>query len=147
VLEELAGVYRESTDAENWFGAWVASAIAHTAALAAGEPATALRWSDTCLAVVDGTGRQQAPLQLEQRANTLAVLGRHDEALRVYGAARAQNDHAGLPWPTVAGTEELLARTRAAVPEEARDRIARGVARLTVADFRAPVALDGQTQT
>ncbi|GAA4800465.1 BTAD domain-containing putative transcriptional regulator [Actinomycetospora chlora] len=147
VLGELADVYRESTDAGNWFGAWVSSAIAHTAALAAGEPATALRWSDTCLAVVDGTGRQQAPLQLEQRANTLAVLGRHDEALRVYGAARAQNDHAGLPWPTVAGTEELLARTRAAVPEEARERIGRGVARLTVADFRAPVALDGQTQT
>jgi hypothetical protein len=143
VLGDLATVYRECAAVDNWFGAWVASANAHTAAMAAGDPVTALHWSDVCLAVVDGTGRRQAPLQLEQRANTLALLGRHDEALRVYGAARAQNDRAGLPWPTAASTEALLRQTRAAVAPDAAERIARGVARLTVADFRTPVAADG----
>ncbi|MEJ2864440.1 BTAD domain-containing putative transcriptional regulator [Actinomycetospora flava] len=143
VLGDLAAVYREAAALDNWFGAWIASASAHTAAMAAGDPVTALSWSDICLAVVDGTGRRQAPLQLEQRANTLALLGRHDEALRVYGAAKAQNDRAGLPWPTASGTDDLLARTRAAVPSEAAELIGRGVARLTVADFRTPVAADG----
>ncbi|GLZ50179.1 hypothetical protein Acsp06_63640 [Actinomycetospora sp. NBRC 106375] len=144
VVAALGDSYREASRVDNWFGAWIASAIAQMAALATGDATTALDWSDACLAVVDRTGRQQAPLQLELRANTLALLGRHDEALRVYGAARAQIDRAGLPWPTAVGTDALLERTRAAVPSDTADRIARGAARLTVTDLRTPVVPDGR---
>ncbi|MCD2191955.1 AAA family ATPase [Actinomycetospora endophytica] len=144
VLAALAEVYREASSVDNWFGAWLASAIAHMAALAIEDAHTALQWSDACLAVVDRTGRRQAPLQLELRANTLAQLGRYPEALRVYGAAMAQNDRAGLPWPTAVGTDVLLERTRAAVPSHSAERIGRGVARLTVADFRTPAVADGR---
>ncbi|MEJ2871484.1 BTAD domain-containing putative transcriptional regulator [Actinomycetospora sp. OC33-EN08] len=144
VLVGLAEVYREASAADNWFGAWLASASAHMAALAAGDAETALQWSDACLAVVDRTGRRQAPLQLELRANTLALLGRYDEALRVYGAARAQVDRAGLPWPTAVGTATLLERTRAAVAPDAADRLARGAARLTVAELRGPLVAEGR---
>ncbi|GAA4853031.1 hypothetical protein GCM10023201_52940 [Actinomycetospora corticicola] len=117
VFDDAVAVHTDAEAVDNRFAAWIAAGIAHMAAHAAGRADVALHWSDVCLLAVRRTGRQHAPFQLELRANTLSLLGRHAEARRLYDAARVHVDRAGLPWPSMPGTAPLLARTWAATPD------------------------------
>lgn len=93
------------------------------------------RWSDRSLAELHRTSQRLAPQQLEFRANALTLLGRNEEALRTYAAARAHNLHTGVPWPSQNGTAQLLERARAAVPARRADAAWSDGATLTVDDF------------
>jgi predicted ATPase/DNA-binding SARP family transcriptional activator len=117
VFRDAVSLHADAEAVDNRFAAWLAAGVAHMAAHAAGDGEVALHWSDVCLLAVRRTGRRHAPFQLELRANTLSLLGRHAEARRLYDAARVHVDRAGLPWPSMPGTAPMLERTRAAVPE------------------------------
>lgn len=134
VFRDAVAIHAEAEAVDNRFAAWIAAGVAHLAAHAVGDGPVALHWSDACLLAVRRTGRRHAPFQLELRANTLSLLGRHVEARRLYDAARVHVDRAGLPWPSMPGTAPLLERTRAQTPDT-DDRAGDDAAHLTVHDL------------
>ena len=118
-LDRAAAVHERAVAAGNTFVAWMASGAAAEAALASHDAVEGMRWSDRMLAQHHTLRVREGPTVLEARANLLALAGNAAGAVRLYSAARAHNQRAGMRWPVRAGTAE---RMRAA--ESALDRVA-----------------------
>jgi predicted ATPase/DNA-binding SARP family transcriptional activator len=142
LLDRAAVAHTDAVALGNLFGTWFSTVVAQMAAVVAGRPDEALHWSDLGLLTVARTGRTHAPMQLELRGNILALLRRDEEALRLYAAAQAHNDRAGVPWPALEMTGALLRRTRMAVGVHRADHLRHEGARLTVRDL-APSGVAG----
>ncbi|MDQ1531396.1 MAG: hypothetical protein QOE37_1501 [Microbacteriaceae bacterium] len=135
LLDRAAVAHTDAVALENLFGTWFSTVVAQMAAVLAGRFDEALHWSDVGLVAVARSGRTHAPMQLELRGNILALLRRDEEALRLYAAAQAHNDRAGVPWPALEMTGPLLQRTRTVVAVDRADHLRREGARLTVRDL------------
>ncbi|MDQ1429034.1 MAG: hypothetical protein QOK39_2510 [Acidimicrobiaceae bacterium] len=138
IVADMAAAHETAGEADNQFASWFSATVAGLAALACRDGSTALHWSSISIAELDGAGQYQVPLQLELRGNALTLLGRFDEALRCYSAARTQNIRAGVPWPGVSGTAALLAQARAGTSTSAGQRAWEDGALLSLHDL-APV--------
>ncbi|MDT0353422.1 BTAD domain-containing putative transcriptional regulator [Pseudonocardia charpentierae] len=135
VLADAAAAHTEAQERHNHYASWFATIVTQMAALTAGDPAAALHWSDRALAELHHTAQSRAPFHLEFRANALTLLGRNDEALQTYAAARAHNLHLGVPWPSQDATAHLLERARAALPPHRAEAAWNDGAGLTVDDL------------
>ena len=103
-------IYQQAVQHENHYAAYLAANGATVRALATGDIAAGLTWSDRIIELNRRSDIGQAPVVLEIRANLLTLAGRPEEALQLYSAARFHNRHAGLPWPSRDITTNLLAR-------------------------------------
>jgi DNA-binding SARP family transcriptional activator len=130
-----AAVFARGEALEDHFTCWVAAVVAAADALRSGAVDEGLRWTDRLLAAHRSHGVVEGPFLLELRAGLLTEAGRAEEAVRLFGAAKAHLTRAGMAWPHTEWAPGLLARARAALaPDIAEAAFAEG-ARLTVADL------------
>ncbi|MFC5061855.1 BTAD domain-containing putative transcriptional regulator [Actinomycetospora atypica] len=120
---------------ENHYAAHLAATAATLAAVARGDAATGLAWSDRILDLHRRHGVAQAPVVLEMRANLLTMAGDPLGAVRLYAAARAHNRRAGLPWPSRDITAALLARAADLVDRTRYEDAWRSGSGLTLTDL------------
>ena len=128
-------VYDRAVAADNTFVAWMASDAAADAALAARDVATGMLWSDRMVAQHRTLRVREGPSLLEVRADLLALAGDAPAAVRLYSAARAHNQRAGMRWPLRPVTTELLAEAGDALDRVAFEEAWQAGARLTLDDL------------
>ena len=134
------GVYDGAVAADNSFAAWMASEAAVNAALTGGDVESGLRWSDRMIAQHRALRVREGPTLLELRADLLALAGDAPAAVRLFAAARAHNQRAGMRWPNREITAGLLARAGDELDRvEFEDAWQEGT-RLTLDDLGAAVA-------
>jgi DNA-binding SARP family transcriptional activator len=135
VVDAATHLFAEALDAGNAFVAWTASQAAADAALAGRDVETGMRWSDRMVAQY---GRLRVPdiaNILEVRANLLALAGDMPGAVRLYCAARAHNQRAGMRWPLREVTTELMAQATGALDRVAFEEAWQQGAHLRLADL------------
>jgi len=135
VIAAASEVYDRAVAAENTFVAWMASDAAADAALAARDVATGMLWSDRMVAQHRTLRVREGPSLLEVRADLLALAGEAPAAVRLYSAARAHNQRAGMTWPLRPVTTELLAEAGDALDRVAFEEAWQAGARLTLDDL------------
>jgi hypothetical protein len=135
VIAAASEVYDRAVAAENTFVAWMASDAAADAALAARDVATGMLWSDRMVAQHRMLRVREGPSLLEVRADLLALAGEAPAAVRLYSAARAHNQRAGMTWPLRPVTTELLAEAGDALDRVAFEEAWQAGARLTLDDL------------
>ena len=135
VIAAASDVYDRAVAAENTFVAWMASDAAADAALAARDVATGMLWSDRMVAQHRTLRVREGPSLLEVRADLLALAGEAPAAVRLYSAARAHNQRAGMTWPLRPVTTELLAEAGDALDRVAFEEAWQAGARLTLDDL------------
>ena len=128
-------MYDRAVAADNTFVAWMASDAAADAALAARDVATGMLWSDRMVAQHRTLRVREGPSLLEVRADLLALAGDAPAAVRLYSAARAHNQRAGMPWPLRPVTTELLGEAGDALDRVAFEEAWQAGARLTLDDL------------
>lgn len=128
-------IYREATEAGNYYAAHQAANGAMVRALALGDVGAGLRWSDRVIGLNRGHDVGQAPVVLEIRANLLTLAGQPVEAVRLYSAARFHNARAGVPWPSRVITATLLARATARLDRTRFEDAWQAGRHLTLADI------------
>ena len=131
-----------AAEAGNHYAAHLAATAATLAAVARGDAATGLEWSDRILALHRRHEIGQAPVVLEMRANLLTMVGRPLEAVRLYAAARAHNRRAGLPWPSRDITAALLARAADLLDRTRYEDAWRSGSGLTLTDIVPPAPVE-----
>jgi predicted ATPase/DNA-binding SARP family transcriptional activator len=141
VAADAERVHERAVEAGNSFAVWLSSAAAVTAALAAHDVPTAIRWSDRMIANHVAIGVGEGPLLLELRANAFAMAGDAAGAARLYAAARSHHERAGMRWPNRPETAELMRRTGDALDRVEFEQARQEGARLTLSDLGA-AALD-----
>jgi len=72
-------------------------------------------WSERVIELHLAEGGELGGAFIEMRANFLTLAGDHHAAVRLYSAARAQRNREGLEWRLAPETDELRARSRAAL--------------------------------
>lgn len=119
VIARASDVYDHAVTAGNTFAAWMASDAAADAALTARDVETGMLWSDRMVAQHRTLRVREGPGLLEVRADLLTLAGDGPAAVRLYSAARAHNQRAGMQWPLRTVTTELMETAAAAL-----DRVA-----------------------
>ena len=135
VIASASDVYERAVAAGNTFAAWMASDAAADAALAARDVATGLRWSDRMVAQHRTLRVREGPSLLEVRADLLTLAGDAPAAVRLYSAARAHNQRAGMQWPLRTVTTELMEKAAAALDRVAFEEEWQAGAHLTLDDL------------
>ncbi|MDT0350161.1 BTAD domain-containing putative transcriptional regulator [Pseudonocardia charpentierae] len=110
VIDRASAVYDDAVAGDNSFVAWMASEAAVNAALAGGDVESGLRWSDRMVSQHRALRVREGPTLLELRADLLALADDAPAAVRLFAAARAHSQRAGLRWPSREITTELVAR-------------------------------------
>lgn len=108
VIDGATHLYEQAVAAGNPFVAWSASQAAADAALAARDVEVGMLWSDRMVAQYGRLLVPDVANLLEVRANLLALAGDMSGAVRLYSAARAHNQRAGMRWPLREVTTELM---------------------------------------
>jgi hypothetical protein len=120
--------------------AWMAARAGSYAALAAGDAGTGMLWSERVIELHLAEGGELGGAFIEMRANFLALAGDHRAAVRLYSAARAQRNREGLEWRSAPATDELRARSRAALSAATYEQAWREGADLTLEQIVRGVA-------
>jgi hypothetical protein len=140
VIDRASAVYDDAVEADNSFAAWMASDAAVHASLQGEDVDAGLRWSDRMVAQHRALREREGPTLLELRADLLALAGDAPAAVRLFAAARAHNQRAGMRWPNREITTVLMARATEALDRlEFEDAWQEG-GRLTLDDLGVTVA-------
>lgn len=131
-------IFQEALEREHHYAAYLAANGAMMRAIALGDPAAGLSWSDRIVTLNREQGIGQGPSVLEIRANLLVLVGEPVEAVKLYSAARFHNSRAGLPWPSREVTAGLLARATAEVDRTRFEDAWQAGRDLTLADVEVP---------
>lgn len=107
--------YHDATAENLDVAAWTAARAGSHAALTAGDAQTGLLWSGRVIRRHRRDGGELGGAFLEIRANFLALAGNYRGAAVLYAAARTHLQREGLLWRPAPRTDELRARTRAAL--------------------------------
>jgi predicted ATPase/DNA-binding SARP family transcriptional activator len=94
-----------------WIAATVLSAVAE-------DPIDGIRWTDEQGAMQVRMGGRDSGIFAERRAGFMLRAGQTEQAVELCSAARLYLRHAGLPWPLMPDTSDLLARARAELRDE-----------------------------
>lgn len=135
VIARASDVYDRAVAADNTFVAWMASDAAADAALAARDVTTGMLWSDRMVAQHRTLRVREGPSLLEVRADLLTLAGDAPAAVRLYSAARAHNQRAGMRWPLRPVTTALLGEAAGALDRVAFEDAWQAGARLTLDDL------------
>ncbi|MBV9922550.1 MAG: winged helix-turn-helix domain-containing protein, partial [Pseudonocardia sp.] len=135
VIARASDVYDSAVAAGNTFAAWMASDAAADAALAARDVTTGMRWSDRMVAQHRTLRVREGPSLLEVRADLLTLAGDAPAAVRLYSAARAHNQRAGMQWPLRTVTSELMEKATGALDRVAFEEEWQAGAHLTLEDL------------
>jgi hypothetical protein len=139
-MDKAGTVHDGAVATDNSFVAWMASEAAVNAALASGDVESGLRWSDRMIVQHRALRVREGPTLLELRADLLALAGDAPAAVRLFAAARAHNQRAGMCWPNREITTDLMARATAELDRvEFEDAWQEG-SRVTADDLGAAVA-------
>ncbi|WP_222195816.1 AfsR/SARP family transcriptional regulator [Modestobacter italicus] len=103
--DEADDLHRQACAEENGLAAWVA---ATAAARRARTPEDALRWTDRQVELQVLLGAQDSGLLAELRAGLMVAAGQDRDAVRLFAAARLYLRRAGLNWPMIPTTRELM---------------------------------------
>ena len=134
-VDRAAAVYEQAVAVGNWFVARSAAQAAADAALAGRDVESGMLWSDRLIAQYRERRIRESPSLLEVRADLLTVAGDMPGAVRLYSAARAHNQRAGMRWPLRKVTAELLERATGALDRVAFEEAWRDGAHLRLDDL------------
>jgi predicted ATPase len=135
LIARASDVYDSAVSAGNTFAAWMASDAAADAALAARDVTTGMLWSDRMVAQHRTLRVREGPSLLEVRADLLTLAGDAPAAVRLYSAARAHNQRAGMQWPLRTVTSELMEKATGALDRVAFEEEWQAGAKLTLEDL------------
>ncbi|MEH3139528.1 MAG: BTAD domain-containing putative transcriptional regulator [Mycobacterium kyogaense] len=108
-------LYEVALAADNTLAAWMSAATPMTAAVIQGDPERGIPWVRRVMHAHLAAGGTTAGMFIENRANYETQRGDHRQAASLYAAAYTHTRRAAMVWPRRPVTDELLARTRAAL--------------------------------
>jgi hypothetical protein len=143
-LDRAESVYPRARALELDVAAWMVARAGSYAALATGDAATGMLWSERVIDLHLREGGELGGAFVEMRANFFALAGEHRAAVTLYSAARAQREREGLEWRPAPETDGLRERARSALNAAEYERAWRQGADLTLAEIiRSAAELDG----
>ena len=98
-------LHRQACAEDNLLAAWVA---ATAAARRARTPEDALRWTDRQAELQVLLGALDSGILAEGRAGLMVTAGQHRDAVRLFAAARLWLRRAGMSWPMMPDTRQLM---------------------------------------
>jgi predicted ATPase/DNA-binding SARP family transcriptional activator len=107
-LQLVETAYARAIAAQNSYAAWSAATVGSVAALRAGQPKGGLYWSDRVLEHHQRLGVEQFAGPLTLRGTLLAMNDEWFDAAKMLVAARTQARRAGLGWPRIPGTWDVV---------------------------------------
>jgi hypothetical protein len=135
VLDAMTDVYVRGLAASNRYAARIAARQATLAATVLGEIDLGLLWSDRTLQQQHEVGIAYSGVDVDARANLLALAGANHTAVRLYAAARAHSRRSGMRWPTEKLSQRLYEQARSALSNADLQHEQREGVRLTLPDL------------
>lgn len=137
LVPRYLALHHDARAEDNLYTAWLAAANAARLMLAAGQQVDAVVWARNAVQASAEAGLRSNPYALEVYGAALGRIGRHAEALHVFGAVEEQHRGAGVVWPWDPSVIGLISSMRAQVGAAAAERARAQGSRATLREIAA----------